>query len=420
MNSILQHIEPFKNKRQVIIHNQSIGDIMNGILHTHKIHSKDYDNFANLFNAGTDLGICKKIYDYLKQNTFYKIEPDHLQTLRSPAAILMLGKNPNIGLDCKSYSLFIGGVLDALNRKGKNINWCYRFASYKAFDKLPHHVFVVVNPNTKNEIWCDPVINNFNLHKPYTYKIDKKMSLVTISGIGRRSKADRKKRKAEVINKVKGRMKRGLKLLVKLNPATLASRNAFLLMVKLNLFGLARNLVKVQQQKESELKKFWEKIGGNYSSLVKSINEGKNKGHHKANGVGALPAIAAAIAAATPIILKIKSLLKSVGVNTDDIVNAAKGVVQNVAKNKLDEFAERQIDQEDQGGGNQDFSSEPIDENSNDISNDDSDSFVNDDSGNDSESDGEIAGIAYPSYRRSGNKKVVVERVVNLKKNIYG
>jgi hypothetical protein len=40
--------------------------------------------------------------------------------------------------------------------------------------KLPHHVFVVVNPSTNNEIWIDPVVKAFDYKKQYFYKIDKK------------------------------------------------------------------------------------------------------------------------------------------------------------------------------------------------------------------------------------------------------
>jgi len=350
---------------------------MDGILNTHSKYASEYDKIADEFNAPTVKKICEKIYNYLHKYTHYVIESDDSQTLRSPAAILRLGANPKIGLDCKSYALFIGGVLDALKRAGKKINWCYRFASYKMVDKVPHHVFVVVNPGTANEIWVDPVIKPFNNHKLYSFKIDKKplnMALIAVAGIGRRTKAERKQqrqerkampkkeRKAAIKKKLKERIKKGLKVAVKFNPATVTARNSFLALVKLNVFGLGKKLAMVQEKKPMELKKFWEKIGGSMMALNNSINIGKKKGHHKkVAGVGFVPAVAAAIASATPIVVKIVSLLKSAGIDTKDLAAAGKAIVEKVANKKIDDMAEDQISQED----NIDFSNSENFENEN-------------------------------------------------------
>ena len=82
---------------------------------------------------------------------------------------------------------FIGGVLDALNRQGKSkFNWFYRFASYSTDDKIPEHVFVVVN-DAGLETWIDPVLDELNDRYPYPIFIKdikpKKMALYRISGI---------------------------------------------------------------------------------------------------------------------------------------------------------------------------------------------------------------------------------------------
>ena len=134
-------------------------------MNTHNIYKAEYDKIYKRFDAPTVRGICKKLYNFLRDNTHYVIESDNKQTLRSPAAILQLGSNPNIGLDCKSFALFCNGVLDAFRRHGRDINFAYRFSSYKPFDKIPHHVFSVINPNTANEIWLDNVLPSFDLKK---------------------------------------------------------------------------------------------------------------------------------------------------------------------------------------------------------------------------------------------------------------
>jgi len=310
---------------------QSVGDIMQGIMSTHRRYTAEYDKIAPTFDGYNTLKICQKIYNFLLSKTHYKVEPDSKQTLRSPAAILALGSDPAQGLDCKSYSLFIGGVLDALNRRGHNIKWCYRFASYRFGDKLPHHVFVVVNPGTKNEIFVDPVIKPFNYKKPYFYKVDKtpsNMALYSISG----TRANRQARKAEKKQKTKANIKKAGKVALKFAPITAVPRNSFLLLVKLNIFKLRDKLRALNAQDPAKLRKFWESVGGNMAALVKAMS-------HKGRGqVGLEPATttAAAVATATPLIIKILKLLKEAGIETKDLANFATSVVKKAIDKKAE------------------------------------------------------------------------------------
>jgi len=59
-----------------------------------------------------------------------------------------------------------------LNEEGYYFPFAYRFASYNAFSKMFGHVFIVVYPNTKHEIWIDPVLESFDdrTKTPYYYK----------------------------------------------------------------------------------------------------------------------------------------------------------------------------------------------------------------------------------------------------------
>lgn len=341
MNNVLAKLTPYQNNLKVVSYSQSVGDIISGILATHARYRTEYDKICNQFKGQSAIIIAKKIYDFLKANTHYVIESDSRQTLRSPTAILHLGGNPKIGLDCKSYALFIGGILDALNRAGKKINWSYRFASYKMFDKLPHHVFVVINPGSKNEIFVDPVLPTFNNRKPYNFKIDKKpMALIAVAGIGRhkKTKAEKKEKRKKILNKIK---KVG-RILVKFNPATATARNAFLVLLKVNLLQLAVKLERLKQNgNTNQLNSFWEKIGGNVHSLNKNIDDGVRhaKKRKKMEGVGVVMAIPAAIAAATPIILKITQLLKEAGIDTSDLEKAGKKILNRVVAKKVDDMA---------------------------------------------------------------------------------
>lgn len=311
---------------------QSVGDIMQGMLATHKRYTSDYDKIAPSFNGGSTKEICERVYNFLLNKTHYKVEPDNMQTLRSPAAILHLGADPAQGLDCKSYSLFIGGVLDALNRRGHHINWCYRFASYRLGDKLPHHVFVVVNPGTKNELFVDPVIQPFNYHKPYFYKVDKtpqNMALYSVSGVGRKNRAQRK---AEV----KAKIQKAGKVALKFAPITAVPRNSFLLLVKLNIFNLKNKLKALRDVSPDKLKKFWLGVGGNMAALNAAIDH-----VHKGKiGVEPVTTTTAAVASATPLIIKIIKILKEAGIDPKDLQKFATDVVKKAIDKKTAEGPE--------------------------------------------------------------------------------
>ena len=182
--NLLTQLDPFVNNQNIISYNQSTTDIINAILRQHNKSLKDYDKLYSFFDEGNCYNTAKKVFNYLKNNIKYIIEPENLQTIKTPAAILSTGKTT--GSDCKNYSLFMAGTLDALRRNtGENFDLCYRFASYDN-SKVPEHVFVVINPGTENEIWCDPVLNYFNEKKLPNYFKDKKiknMALMSLSGI---------------------------------------------------------------------------------------------------------------------------------------------------------------------------------------------------------------------------------------------
>ena len=81
------------------------------------------------------------------------------------------------------------GLLDALRRNtGEKFDLAYRFAGYDG-SKTPEHVFVVINPGSENEIWCDAVLDYFNEKKEPNFYKDKKiqnMALMALSGIDNR------------------------------------------------------------------------------------------------------------------------------------------------------------------------------------------------------------------------------------------
>lgn len=189
-NFILQKLSPFKNYKKVITTDQSTKDIVNGIVDTHYKWDSEYDKISQYFVGADVEETAKNVWEFLKNNVPYYIESSSNQTLRSPAAIVSM---PG---DCKSYALFTNGIFSSLARKGiMNVPVAYRFASYKESVKEPGHVFAVLYPGTKNEIWIDPVLDRFDdkSKQPTFYKDKKvKMSLIALSGIDTNYSAQQK------------------------------------------------------------------------------------------------------------------------------------------------------------------------------------------------------------------------------------
>ena len=310
---LLGRINPYNNKRKILVENQSTNDIIKSILDNHKKYVYDYKNISSFFKGSNNYQTGKNIYNYLKKNIRYKIDSADQQLIKSPAAILATRE-----ADCKMYSNFAAGILDNLK-----IPFVYRFAGYSAFEDQPAHVFIVINPNTKNEIWLDPVLKEYNYKKLYNFKIDKKMAVIAVSGIGKAGKGKAK---------VKNILKKGAKVIVKV--AATPARNAFLLLVKLNFTGLGTKLATIWAKDPSKLQKLWEgTLGGQMNSLKKAFETGKGKkrifGHQDSIGD---PVVAAAVASAAPIIAKVASFMKSIGIEPAELIEIGKKALNEKAK----------------------------------------------------------------------------------------
>lgn len=177
---ILGVLPPSEGDWRLIDKDQDVADIIEEVCAAHKRYAADYDLFALRFDKNDLQAICAGLADFCKAQIQYK-EEGETQTTALPAGILERGYG-----DCKHYALFNAGVLDAISRlTGKKIDWCYRFASYRIGDRVPHHVFVVVREGGQ-EYWIDPTPGARG--RSPIWQIDKKvytMPLYTqIAGIG--------------------------------------------------------------------------------------------------------------------------------------------------------------------------------------------------------------------------------------------
>lgn len=332
---LMGRLGPFRNAHTMLVADQSTGDIIDAITTAHKMHAGEYSRISSFFNAPTKREVARKIYNFMDKNIKYVIEPGSRQTVKSPAAILATGHG-----DCKHYSLFAGGILQNLG-----IPFAYRFASYKTFDKQPQHVFVVIDPGTDKEIWIDPVVKEFNYHKPYTYAKDKIMALYSISGIKKAAKkaaptqAAKKaattnvKAASQAAKKTTGsKLKKGAKVVLKVAAAPV--RNAFLLLVTLNFAGLANKLAAAWQKAPTKIQHFWEGAGGAIDALKKAWEKGSSKKRiFGDDSIGAAP-VAATAAAAAPLLVKVAEVLKSIGIDPAELVQVGKDAI-NVKSREL-------------------------------------------------------------------------------------
>jgi len=192
-NELLRHLPPFTNKEKILIQDQNVDDIIDAIVKAQKKYQKDYYNIYTYFVGSDEIETARNVWNFVKKNVDYVIEPDTQQTIKSPAAILSTSKQSLGGNDCKNMALFTAGVLSAYrDNELKDFDLYFRFAAYDFFDRIPQHVFVVMKIG-KKEIWIDPVLDRFNDHRQPTYLIDKKinqMALVALSGVWNSNNTD--------------------------------------------------------------------------------------------------------------------------------------------------------------------------------------------------------------------------------------
>ncbi len=314
LNEVYNKLPPALNKKVLTKKQQSTKDIIEQVLEQHKSNIKDAKRIAYLFDSGNAYGTCLNIWNFLKYNVPYVVEPSDRQSTKTLSRILYDAKRGE-GNDCKHYSGFTGAILAALGYSFK-----YRFTGYSDYIPTPTHVYCVCDQNNK-EIIIDAVLGGYDIEKPYKFKIDKKMSLYKLSGVEdteigeignpfKRVAKWAKKTVKSAVDKV-GDAARFIK--DKALTASLAiPRNAFLLLLNFNVNGWATGL----KNRNFDQLGWWKDLGGDRTKLMESIKNGAKKkrilginDNDVLSGIGEPVTIASALATATPIIVKVKTLL---------------------------------------------------------------------------------------------------------------
>ena len=351
-NLLLGRLKQFGGNSKMLVRDQQVPDIISAMISAHKMYASEYDKISQDFYSGNGVQTAKKLFDFLKKNVRYKIESDKKQRIMSPSAILSLGK---YGADCKTYALFIMGILDSLKRKGLIDNKIYyRFASYRLLDEIPHHVFAVIQDKNGNEFFIDPVLSTFNERKTYYHKIDKQpsMPLYSVSGIGQA----KRKTPAKSVAPAAPKEKKKIVLKIALAPA----RGSFLLLVGLNFMGLATKLKTAFDNRADETQNWWKNLGGNPNELLRKTEQGAKKKRIAAADVefnsegqmGVVLETAAASATAAPILIKLAEFLSKLGIDVNEVSEVGKRIlakqVKNVVEKRLESDAKIEQASQDQ------------------------------------------------------------------------
>lgn len=336
LDDVYKLLPKAKNINLLTKKHQTTNDIINQVLSQHKINVPQAKLVAHLFDTGDAYGTCQNIWNFLKFQVPYKVEPSLKQTTKTLSRIIHDAKYNSGSNDCKHYSGFTGAILNALGYK-----FIYRFAGYSDYLNVPTHVYVVCHDGNK-KIYVDAVINGFDIEKPYKLKVDKNMSLYKLSGIEDFEIGSARAKIKQAASKVaKGAKQAAQKVAagakqVKQGALTVGlaiPRNAFLVLLRFNVNGWATGLSKMSFDKL----KWWMQIGGNRTELMKAIKSGASKKRifgiedgDSLVGIGEPVTVASALTAAAPIILKVQSVLSE----AEKISKATEGITSTIDKTK--------------------------------------------------------------------------------------
>lgn len=161
-----------RNKKVLLKKRYSTGDIVQEVLACYEQSKDQVKDLAPYLRGSTVKDTCRNIWNFLKYNVGYSVDPRDVQWVKEPAKVWH-----DKVCDCKSYAIFIASLLAALG-----INGCFRFVSFNS-EPYPTHVYIVVRYQGK-DIVMDDVMPAFDDEKPYRSKKDYSMKgLYRVSGL---------------------------------------------------------------------------------------------------------------------------------------------------------------------------------------------------------------------------------------------
>lgn len=214
LKAIADHLIPPPDYNEALYKDGNTADIITQVLTSYRNRKEQLSRLAPYIQAANLVDTCRVIWQLVKHNIAYVVDPPGRQWVRTPARLWADKQG-----DCKSYSVFIASCLYNLGIKG-----CFRFVTFdylkdregnyitdKSGNRIigpPTHVYVVVKIAGR-EIIIDAVMPAFNQEKPFLKKWDYNMTRISeLSGIpgqpqqisGGLSTALNKGKRREVLN----------------------------------------------------------------------------------------------------------------------------------------------------------------------------------------------------------------------------
>lgn len=107
-----------------------------------KEQPNDMHILDDIRNVGTIDDKCAAIFGYMVSNTYYRLDDDGVQKIKSPARLL----DDKCG-DCKSYTMFLASCLHCLG-----IPHIVRFVNFDGGNQYTHVYCVALDENNKEII----------------------------------------------------------------------------------------------------------------------------------------------------------------------------------------------------------------------------------------------------------------------------
>lgn len=349
IEKLQKELPPPQNRAKLVHPWQSTGEIIKAIKIQHAQNFNHAKKICKYFDKGNERDTARAIFQFLREHIKYEVEPAEKQTTKTISRFLSDGSG-----DCKHFSIFANTILDACGYRA-----AYRYAGYG--NKGFQHVYTYL-PDSKTIL--DAVLPDFDTEKKPTIKKDYIMSLYRLSGPDEIGKLNFNKVKTN-IQKATAKSSNVVKKAAASIPAAAKKisdtgkqvslavpRNAFLALVKLNVHGLASNLKQVEAKSGAGALKFWDSLGGDIKALQNAIKDGSGKkkifgveeenasfreiyGGYSGDGVaiGEPVTIAASLASAAPILLKVKDIFAKAGIKAEDVKKIA-----DVSKKATNDF----------------------------------------------------------------------------------
>jgi hypothetical protein len=347
-NKLIKQLPDPVYKARLINSWQNTDNIINAIADQHAKNLPDAKKIAKYFKGVDEVETAKNIFNFLKSEIVYSVEPAERQTTKTIPRFLA---DADKGNDCKHLSLFTNTILQCCGYKP-----VYRFAGYS--DKKIQHVYSYL---PESNTITDAVLSTFDTEKTPKIKKDIDMSLYALSGVdpinglnfskvaaniktaAAKGSYAVKKATAE-IPAAAAKIKQGM-----VTAGLAAPRAAFLALMELNFTGMASDFKKIIAEKGQDGISWWVDFGGDRTAFTKSVESGANKKAilsgvdeeraaydeiykgYSGDGVEVGAVVATTAATAAPILIKAADVikkLKAAGVDPAKLASQAKQASQ--------------------------------------------------------------------------------------------